>query len=100
MRIDQIMIKNFRCYYGENTIDFNNEGKITLIYGDSGFGKSSFLQFLMWMFYNNPYYNSELLVLSADFVEISFYLQHLTLRLFLSRGFACRKRGFPLSYIG
>lgn len=54
MRISNILIKNFRCYYKENTLTFNSDGKITLIYGDSGYGKSSFLQFFKWMFYNNP----------------------------------------------
>ena len=52
MRIDSIKITNFRCYYGENTLSFNANGKITLIYGDSGYGKSSLLQFFRWMFYN------------------------------------------------
>lgn len=54
MRISNILIKNFRCYYEENSLSFNTDGKITLIYGDSGYGKSSFLQFFKWMFYNNP----------------------------------------------
>ena len=54
MRINRILIKNFRCYYGENIVDFNKVGKITLIYGDSGYGKSSFLQFFRWIFYNDP----------------------------------------------
>ena len=54
MRISNILIKNFRCYYEENSLTFNTDGKITLIYGDSGYGKSSFLQFFRWMFYNNP----------------------------------------------
>lgn len=54
MRINSITINNFRCYYGINTIAFNSEGRITLIYGDSGYGKSSFLQFFKWMFYDNP----------------------------------------------
>lgn len=54
MIINEITIKNFRCYYGESTISFNSDGKITLIYGDSGYGKSSFLQFFRWMFYGDP----------------------------------------------
>ncbi len=58
MRISNILIKNFRCYYKENTLTFNSDGKITLIYGDSGYGKSSFLQFFKWMFYNNPDFGS------------------------------------------
>lgn len=51
MVINSIEIKNFRCYYGINSLSFNSNGKITLIYGDSGYGKSSLLQFFRWMFY-------------------------------------------------
>ncbi len=51
MVINSIKITNFRCYYGTNTLSFNSNGKITLIYGDSGYGKSSLLQFFRWMFY-------------------------------------------------
>lgn len=54
MIIETVTIQNFRCYYGENTLQLNSNGKITLIYGDSGFGKSSFLQFFRWMFYGDP----------------------------------------------
>ena len=52
MLINNVYIENFRCYYGKNDISFNKNGKITLIYGDSGRGKSSFLQFFRWMFYS------------------------------------------------
>lgn len=52
MVIRNVKIKNFRCYYGTSELSFNADGKITLIYGDSGYGKSSFLQFFRWMFYN------------------------------------------------
>lgn len=54
MIINNIVIENFRCYYGKNELQLNQNGKITLIYGDSGFGKSSFLQFFRWMFYGDP----------------------------------------------
>ena len=54
MKINNILIENFRCYYKENEVKFNSSGKITLIYGDSGYGKSSFLQFFRWIFYNDP----------------------------------------------
>ena len=53
MVINSIKINNFRCYYGSSSISFNSNGKITLIYGDSGYGKSSLLQFFRWMFYND-----------------------------------------------
>lgn len=51
MKLKRITIENFRCYYGRSDIELNQSGKITLIYGDSGFGKSSLLQFFRWMFY-------------------------------------------------
>lgn len=54
MIISNVVIENFRCYYGKSSIQFNQDGKITLIWGDSGYGKSSFLQFFRWMFYGNP----------------------------------------------
>ncbi len=53
MIINNVKITNFRCYYGTSTLSFNSDGKITLIYGDSGYGKSSFLQFFRWMFYSD-----------------------------------------------
>lgn len=58
MIINNVVIENFRCYYGRNEISLNNNGKITLIYGDSGYGKSSFLQFFRWMFYGDPDFGS------------------------------------------
>ena len=51
MIISNIKIQNFRCYYGLNEISFDTGNKMTLIWGDSGFGKSSFLQFFRWAFY-------------------------------------------------
>lgn len=51
MIITNVVVENFRCYYGRSSIEFNREGKITLIWGDSGYGKSSFIQFFRWMFY-------------------------------------------------
>lgn len=58
MLIHNVKITNFRCYYGTSSLTFNSDGKITLIYGDSGCGKSSFLQFFRWMFYGDYYFGS------------------------------------------
>ena len=58
MIINNVTIENFRCYYGKNEIVLNQDGKITLIYGDSGYGKSSLLQFFRWMFYGDPDFGS------------------------------------------
>ena len=49
MIISNIIIENFRCYYGKSEISFNQNGKSTLIYGDSGYGKSSFYLLIMNM---------------------------------------------------
>lgn len=52
MKISKITIENFRCYYGKHVVEFSTDGKITLIYGLSGAGKTSFLQFINWVLYN------------------------------------------------
>lgn len=75
MKINSVTIKNFRCYYGESSIDFNTSGKVTLIYGESGYGKTSFLQFFNWMFYSNPDFganNEKPLFNSIAFQECGF----------------------------
>jgi len=40
MKITKAIIQNFRCFHGLQTpIEFDTNGKITLIYGLSGSGK-------------------------------------------------------------
>jgi len=54
MRINKISLINFRIYKGQNSIVFksHNEGKnITIIAGQNGFGKTTFLSALVWGFY-------------------------------------------------
>ncbi|QTY26356.1 DNA sulfur modification protein DndD [Flavobacterium sp. CS20] len=53
MRIDHIDIKNFRIYKDNNSIDFKEKkgSNIFLIAGKNGFGKTSFLTSLVWVFY-------------------------------------------------
>ncbi|WP_340397145.1 SMC family ATPase [Paenibacillus sp. FSL E2-0202] len=48
MKIDKIILKNFRNYYGE--ISFDLTRKITILHGDNGFGKSSFFDAIEWCF--------------------------------------------------
>lgn len=70
MKITRVIISNFRCFYGPQIpIEFNVDGKITLIYGLSGSGKTTMLDFFNWTFYgiepkdknksrsNKPLYN-------------------------------------------
>ena len=52
MKIKKAIINNFRCFHGlQTTIEFETEGKITLIYGMNGAGKTSMLDFFNWVFY-------------------------------------------------
>lgn len=46
MRIDQIDIENFRCFKGLN--QFNIDGKTIILYGENGYGKSSFFDAIEW----------------------------------------------------
>lgn len=48
MIIKEITIKNFRSYYGVNTIKFN-DGLVIFI-GDNGDGKTTFFEALEWLF--------------------------------------------------
>lgn len=53
MIIKKITIENFRCFQGKHEVLFSTDGKITLVYGLSGSGKTSFLHFLKWVLYND-----------------------------------------------
>ncbi|MGO0257938.1 hypothetical protein ACTL7R_00345 [Priestia aryabhattai] len=46
MRIDKVIIKNFRNYLGEHVFDLSKD--ITVFYGENGYGKSSFFDALEW----------------------------------------------------
>ncbi len=48
MKIKEIIIKNFRSYYGENK--FNLSEGLTLIIGGNGDGKTTFFEALEWLF--------------------------------------------------
>ena len=53
MKINKINFNNFRIYKGENTISFQpNDGKnISIVAGRNGYGKTTFLTSLIWVFY-------------------------------------------------
>ncbi|MBY8961810.1 DNA sulfur modification protein DndD [Flavobacterium sp. D11R37] len=53
MKINRIRFNNFRIYKGDNEIKFAvNSGKnINIIAGKNGFGKTTFLTSLIWVFY-------------------------------------------------
>lgn len=54
MRIENIILSNYRLYKGKNKIEFaaDETGKnIYLVSGQNGFGKTTFLQSLLWCLY-------------------------------------------------
>ncbi|WP_430786361.1 AAA family ATPase [Virgibacillus flavescens] len=46
MRIERINIENFRCFKGLNRFDV--DGKTIILYGENGYGKSSFFDAIEW----------------------------------------------------
>lgn len=53
MILKQIRLKDFRCFYGESTINFSTDSNrnVTLIYAENGVGKTTLLNALLWCFY-------------------------------------------------
>lgn len=84
MIIKEIIIKNFRSYYGENKFEFSNG--LTLVIGDNGDGKTTFFDALQWLFNtaveNNSIDNasemrkSKLEVGESDEVLVSMLFEH------------------------
>ena len=48
MKLNKIIIKNFRSYYGENCYELSDG--LTLVIGDNGDGKTTFFEALEWLF--------------------------------------------------
>lgn len=53
MKINKVMLSNFRIYKGENIVSFLpfSEKNINIIAGKNGYGKTTFLTALIWSFY-------------------------------------------------
>jgi DNA sulfur modification protein DndD len=54
MLIRKIVIKNFRQFYGEQTIHLStdDEKNVTLIHAENGVGKTALLNAILWCFFN------------------------------------------------
>lgn len=55
MYIEKITINNYRIYYGENTVTIApvSNKNVSVISGDNGYGKTTFLTALVWCLYGN-----------------------------------------------
>jgi DNA sulfur modification protein DndD len=53
MWLEQIELKDFRCFFGQHTIEFSQdpEKNVTLIHAENGVGKTTLLNALLWCFY-------------------------------------------------
>ncbi len=69
MLIEKVWAENFRNFrkFGrrDRPIRFNTDGKVNLIYGKSGFGKSTILQLLQWILYGRCEFSEDDLVNSG-----------------------------------
>lgn len=55
MWIEEIFLKDFRCFFGEHSIEFSQDPKknVTLIHAENGVGKTTLLNALLWCFYGD-----------------------------------------------
>jgi DNA sulfur modification protein DndD len=55
MWLEQIDLKDFRCFFGEHSIEFSQDPQknVTLIHAENGVGKTTLLNALLWCFYGS-----------------------------------------------
>lgn len=57
MRISKIEFENFRNFKGYGEIKCATDGKVTIIYGRNGDGKTTLHQLFQWVFYGAVHFN-------------------------------------------
>ena len=57
MKIKSIEYSNFRNFRNKGKIEFDTDGKITVIYGENGDGKTTLHQLFQWILYGNTSFN-------------------------------------------
>ena len=55
MWLEQIILKDFRCFYGESSIELSTspENNVTVIHAENGVGKTTLLNAVLWCFYGD-----------------------------------------------
>jgi len=51
MILKKVRIENFKQFNGAHEIEFNADGKLTIVYGFNGYGKTRLHSFFHWLFY-------------------------------------------------
>ncbi len=57
MKIRKIEYSNFRNFREKGCIEFSTDGKVTIIYGKNGDGKTTLHQLFQWILYNEVHFN-------------------------------------------
>lgn len=57
MRISQIEYENFRNFKEHGKVECSTDGKVTIIYGVNGAGKTTFHQLFQWIIYGETHFN-------------------------------------------
>ena len=57
MKIQKISYLNFRNYGKKGEVKFDDSGKISLVYGENGEGKTTFHQLFQWVLYGKVNFN-------------------------------------------
>ena len=57
MKINKIEFENFRNFKERSVIRCSTDGKVTIIYGKNGDGKTTLHQLFQWIFYGNVHFN-------------------------------------------
>lgn len=57
MKISKIEFENFRNFKDHNEIYCSTDGKVTIVYGKTGDGKTTLHQLFQWIFYGHVHFN-------------------------------------------
>ena len=57
MRIKSIEYENFRNFMERGKIECSTDGRVTIVYGRNGDGKTTLHQLFQWIFYGQVHFN-------------------------------------------
>lgn len=65
MKISKIEYENFRNFREHGEIRCSTDGKVTIIYGKNGDGKTTLHQLFQWVFYGQVHFNATIRMLTS-----------------------------------